>query len=1029
MTPAQNPIIDRVDKKLALSFGALTLVLMLLVTGVSSYLFTRLQSREEDRLAGALARIVGESVSKVSFSGTYHARLFVEEIKAKTPEIDAVSVESLDGRIIAHSDPGYNGRPLIAEDLAMLRKSLAGKTIVVSERTTPRGSTEKIVVLPYGGGIDADIVGVIRLVVNVDKTRQDQQSGIIGMLLIATLLSCAAVIVILLLSRHFGSAVKELAVQLQAILDNSPALIYVKDRSGRYQFVNRAWYELFRTSNENVKGKTDLDLFPETIARQFMANDRLVMASDTALTLEEQTLVEDELRFYHSNKVAVRDADGATYGLCGISTDITGHKQVEEALRESEQKVRRKLDAILSPEADVAALELSDIIDTEKIQRLMDDFYRLTHIGIGIIDLKGKVLVGTGWQDICTTFHRANPESCRLCIESDLELSRNVPAGTFKLYRCKNNMWDMATPIMLGNRQVGNIFLGQFLFDDEHPDYEVFRQQAQRYGFNEQEYLAAFDRVPRWSRETVDAAMSFYAVFAVLIGNLSYSTIKLASALEERKRAEAALQHLNRELRAISDCNQVLVRADNEQTLLDEICRIVCDEAGYRMAWVGYPEDDENRSVRAVAWAGVEGGDLAAADVSWADTERGRGAVGVAVRCGSSECIQDIATDPRMAPWRESALQRGYRAAIALPLKDENAAVFGVLVIYSSELNAFTPDETRLMEELAGDLAFGIQALRNRILRKESERSIALLSFALNSVQEAAFLIDEQARFRYVNEESCRALGYERNELLTLGVADVDPGFPPERWPEHWAGLKESRSLTFEGCHKAKNGTVFPVEISANYLEYDGRGYNLALVRDITGRKAAEESLRETAIRLNEAQRIAHMGSWELDLRTNHLVWSDEIYRIYEIEPGAFDATYEAFLRAAHPDDREAVNAAYLNSLKTRTSYSIDHRLLLPDGRIKYVHEQCETFYEIDEPLRSVGTVQDITDQKLVEERLRNISEELEQRVRERTAELESKNSELERINRLFVGRELRMVELKERLKEVERQLEECKRL
>jgi signal transduction histidine kinase/ligand-binding sensor protein len=243
-----------------------------------------------------------------------------------------------------------------------------------------------------------------------------------------------------------------------------------------------------------------------------------------------------------------RDEHGKPFKVVGVMQDITERKRTEEALRESEKQVRRKLDAVLSPEADIGALELSDIIDSEKVQKLMDEFYQLTHIGIGIIDLHGKVLVGTGWQDICTKFHRVNPESRRLCIESDLELSRDVPVGTFNLYRCKNNMWDIATPIMLGDRQVGNIFLGQFLFDDETPDYKAFRQQARRYGFNEQEYIAALDRVPRWSRKMVNAAMSFYAAFAGMIGNLSYSNIKLANVLEERKRAEETLRAAEVEL-------------------------------------------------------------------------------------------------------------------------------------------------------------------------------------------------------------------------------------------------------------------------------------------------------------------------------------------------------------------------------------------------------------------------------------------------------------------------------------------------
>ncbi|GEM_PF-1180232 len=426
----------------------------------------------------------------------------------------------------------------------------------------------------------------------------------------------------------------------------------------------------------------------------------------------------------------------------GIGATIL-RKRTEEALRESEKRIRRKLNAILSPEADISALELSDIIDSENIQKLMDEFYRLTNIGIGMIDLHGRVLVETGWQDICTKFHRMNPESCQLCIESDLELSRNVPAGAFKQYRCKNNMWDIATPIMLGDKHVGNIFLGQFLFDDEIPAYQTFRQQARRYGFNEQEYMEALDRVPRWSREMVNAAMSFYTAFAGMIGNLSYSNIKLANALEARKRAEEEQHRLNRELQAITNCNQTLLRAVDEQTLLNEICRIICDEAGYRLAWVGYVENDAAKTVRPVAWAGFDYGFIENADLSWADdTEHGRGPDGIAIRSGEIIYVQDFTTDPRMAPWRESALQHGLRSSLALPLKDEDNSVFGVLLIYSSELNAITPQEIKLMQELSGDLAFGIITLRTRVERKRAEKALEQSRADLQLALEAGRLGD-----------------------------------------------------------------------------------------------------------------------------------------------------------------------------------------------------------------------------------------------------------------------------------------------
>ena len=144
------------------------------------------------------------------------------------------------------------------------------------------------------------------------------------------------------------------------------------------------------------------------------------------------------------------------------------------------------------------------------------------------------MLVAAGWQDICTRFHRVHPETAKRCQESDITLTRGVRPGEFKLYRCRNNMWDVATPLIIGGRHMGNLFMGQFLFDDEAPDREAFRQQAKDCGFNEEEYLAALDRVPRWSRETLDTVMHYYTHLAEIIAKLSYTNIQLAQAMSEK---------------------------------------------------------------------------------------------------------------------------------------------------------------------------------------------------------------------------------------------------------------------------------------------------------------------------------------------------------------------------------------------------------------------------------------------------------------------------------------------------------------
>jgi PAS domain S-box-containing protein len=183
---------------------------------------------------------------------------------------------------------------------------------------------------------------------------------------------------------------------------------------------------------------------------------------------------------------------------------------------------------------EMESLELADIIDVQAIQSLMDDFYTLAHIPMGLIDLKGNILASVAWQDVCTKFHRIHPETRKNCVESDIELSVGVPPGEFKLYRCKNNMWDVSTPVTVGGKHVANIFSGQFFLEEEPVDYELFRSRARKYGFNEEKYIAALEKVPHLSREDVNKKMSFFMKLANILSQLSYSNFKLAKALAER---------------------------------------------------------------------------------------------------------------------------------------------------------------------------------------------------------------------------------------------------------------------------------------------------------------------------------------------------------------------------------------------------------------------------------------------------------------------------------------------------------------
>jgi PAS domain S-box-containing protein len=201
--------------------------------------------------------------------------------------------------------------------------------------------------------------------------------------------------------------------------------------------------------------------------------------------------------------------------------------------------------------------------------------------------------------------------------------------------------------------------------------------------------------------------------------NFLEAAANILGSVIERHRTEAQLWRVSQAQRVLSKCNEALIRATEESTLLQQICDLIVEEAGYRLCWVGRAENDPAKPVTAIAQAGFEEGYLATLNITWADTERGRGPTGTCIRTRETVVAKHIVTDPKMIPWRAEALKRGYGSSVAIPLIVDSEA-FGAIMIYAAEPAAFGAEEVKLLTELASDLAFGIGTLHTRAERDRS---------------------------------------------------------------------------------------------------------------------------------------------------------------------------------------------------------------------------------------------------------------------------------------------------------------------
>jgi PAS domain S-box-containing protein len=305
---------------------------------------------------------------------------------------------------------------------------------------------------------------------------------------------------------------------------------------------------------------------------------------------------------------------------------------------------------------------------------------------------------------------------------------------------------------------------------------------------------------------------------------------------------------------------------------------------------------------------------------------------------------------------------------------------------YASEFRVVRADGTTRWAAATGRYYYGSNGEARRMLgmaadiseRRRAEESLSLFRKLIDQSSDAIEVVDpETLRFLDVNERSCRDLAYSREELLSLRVPDVDPGMNESSSAKIEKELKDSGVATFEGLHQRKDGSTYPVEVNLKRVQLD-RAYNVSIVRDISERKRASDKLQQTSQDLTEAQRLAGLGSWLWDTRTDTVTWSEQLYHLVGRDPTLPAPSFKEQTSFYTAESWTRLQTAVSRAFEAGTPYELDMEIISPGPATRWAIARGETMYDGEGKIIGLrGTLQDITERKLAESALAGLGGKL----------------------------------------------------
>lgn len=675
---------------------------------------------------------------------------------------------------------------------------------------------------------------------------------------------------------------------LSTTINTLPIYIYFKDTESRFILANKSTATAMgAASPQDLVGKTDADFYPAEMAEHFLADEREIIRTGKPLINREEMVMtaSGEIKWLITTKVPILDKSGKVTGIVGSGRDITERKRNEERVRQQEERYRSIYEA--SPLAFV----------------IWDKDCRITEW-----NKQAEIIFGWSREEVMgrNFFDFLIPEFERPAIEGVVSnmLSESVPRRSINENLTKRGEtilceWNNSILRDSAGNVTGVLSLALDITERKRAeDALVVSEESYRAIFN-----TANDAIFILDIETAkivdvnEKACEMYLYPKNEILNLSVQDLSLG---QPPYMQGDILNFINKASRGESQLFEWVAK--------DKAQRFFWVEVNLKRAVIGgkyrilsIARDISDRKSSEDRWTKIHAaflnfgadpisnikrltelcGELLGSDCALYN----RLEEGMLRACGQWNCPSDFIPvdkadghicydvinkkrddvvvlrnlqDTAYAKSDPNVTKYNLQTYIGRAVKTGDSYIGSLCAVYQHDFEP-TEEDCEIMGFIA--LAIGVEEER-----KSAEEMSQIAQFSIEHSADPIFWISPDAKILYVNEMTCKSLGYSREELLDMTVADIDPNFPADIWPDHWNEVKEKKFFSFETRHRRKDGTVFPVEVTVNYLSFQGGEYNFASARDISERKKQEEELLRRDYQLEILSRTSQHINAVLDI-------------------------------------------------------------------------------------------------------------------------------------------------------------------